>query len=411
MSNQQQPAVDYGELMKKVEQLAGDIEGLDDIGETIHHLVNEVTQRFRKELGIFGGRLYERDGDFYLLEATFPESRRELIGLRVPVSYPPVEQLLDEGALFMKRDDPRLDPAIERRLGVRDFAAIEVGDEGFDYILAFDVEPGIERSNVLFSLGILRHGINQKVREERLRGAMREARRIQASILPRRDPEHGRYDICGRTRSLDIVGGDFFDYIPITDKVLGLAVADVSGHGLPAALQVRDIYTGLRMGLSRDYKIVRTVERLNAIIHESTLTSRFVSMFYGELDLNGVFIYVNAGHPPPYHLRSDGSARPLREGGAVLGPLAEATYERGYINLRRGELILLYTDGIVETPGTTARGRPTEYGSRRLLRTVRRHREEAAERIVEAIFADLEAFAGGRPQHDDRTLVVVRRPG
>ncbi len=89
---------------------------------------------------------------------------------------------------------------------------------------------------------------------------------------------------------MESVGGDFYDYIPITDKILGLAIADVSGHGLPAALQVRDIYMGLRMGMARDFKIVRTVERLNQIIHKSTLTSRFVSMFYGELERNGVLL-------------------------------------------------------------------------------------------------------------------------
>ena len=84
---------------------------------------------------------------------------------------------------------------------------------------------------------------------------------------------------------------------------LGLAIADVSGHGLPAALQVRDVYMGLRMGLSRDLKVVRTVERLNSIIHQSTLTSRFVTMFYGVVDAaTGALSYVLAGHPPPIRI-------------------------------------------------------------------------------------------------------------
>ena len=96
-----------------------------------------------------------------------------------------------------------------------------------------------------------------------MEGIFAEARKIQASILPRRVPDYGSFDIAGRSEPMEEVGGDFFDYIPVTDKILGLAIADVSGHGLPAALQVRDIYMGLRMGLARDFKIVRTVERMN----------------------------------------------------------------------------------------------------------------------------------------------------
>ena len=169
---------------------------------------------------------------------------------------------------------------------------------------------------MLFSLGVLRHAINQKLRQERMQEVFDQARKIQASILPRRIPVYGGFELYGRIQPMESVGGDFYDYIPITDKILGLAIADVSGHGLPAALQVRDIYMGLRMGMARDFKIVRTVERLNQIIHKSTLTSRFVSMFYGELEPNGVFIYVNAGHPPPFHLSAAGEVRFLDEGGA-----------------------------------------------------------------------------------------------
>jgi serine phosphatase RsbU (regulator of sigma subunit) len=78
------------------------------------------------------------------------------------------------------------------------------------------------------------------------------------------------------------------------------------------------------------------VERLNHIIHESTLTSRFVSMFYGELEMHGAFIYVNCGHPPPWYLGADGREQPLEEGGTVLGPISDATYERGFVTMRPG---------------------------------------------------------------------------
>src|SRR4029434_4486679 len=91
--------------------------------------------------------------------------------------------------------------------------------------------------------------------------------------------------------------GDSRAFIPLSARRLGIAIADASGHGLPAALQVRDVYTGLRMAVERGFKIVRTVERLNRIIHESRLTTRFVSLFYGEIEDDGNMMYVNAGHP------------------------------------------------------------------------------------------------------------------
>ncbi|HEX5781142.1 MAG TPA: PP2C family protein-serine/threonine phosphatase, partial [Solirubrobacteraceae bacterium] len=188
------------------------------------------------------------------------------------------------------------------------------------------------------------------------------------------------------------------------------AIADVSGHGLPAALQVRDIYMGLRMGLARDFKIVRTVERMNGIIHQSTLTSRFVSMFYGELELNGVFIYVNAGHPPPFHVARDGAVRFLEEGGPVLGPLAHASYERGFVVMKPGDTLVFYTDGIVEARGRDEEGKLEEYGVARLLRVAADHRAEPAEAIVEAVFASLLEFTAEYAAEDDRTVMVVRYP-
>src|SRR3990172_1429058 len=166
---------------------------------------------------------------------------------------------------------------------------------------------------------------------------------------------------------------------------------------------------GLRMGMARDFKIVRTVERLNSIIHKSTLTSRFVSMFYGELELSGVFIYVNAGHPPPFHLAADGKTHFLEEGGAVLGPVSDATYERGFLRMAPGDLLVFYTDGVVEA--RAGDGNPgEEYGVARLVEAAKREQGRPAREIVEALFADVERFRGDRPPEDDRTVVVVSYP-
>jgi sigma-B regulation protein RsbU (phosphoserine phosphatase) len=212
------------------------------------------------------------------------------------------------------------------------------------------------------------------------------------------------FDIAARSEPAEIVGGDFYDIIPTSEQIVGIAIADASGHGLPAALQVRDVYTGLRMGVARDFKIVKTVERLNRIIHESRLTSKFVSLFYGELEASGNFIYVNAGHNPPILVRERESIL-LRQTGMVLGPSRDAAYSRGFVTLDIGDVLVLYTDGIVEAVD----GRDQEFGIDRLKRVVAQNRDRTADEIVAAILQQVSAFTRGAVAQDDRTLLVIRR--
>jgi sigma-B regulation protein RsbU (phosphoserine phosphatase) len=224
------------------------------------------------------------------------------------------------------------------------------------------------------------------------------------SILPKRAPRRGEFEIAGYTVPAEIVGGDFFDFIPVTDRIQGIAIADASGHGLPAALQVRDVYTGLRMGVARDFKIVRTVERLNRIIHQSRMTTKFVSLFYGEIEEEGNFIYVNAGHPPPLHFHAKGVTT-LKQTGLVLGPSATATYSRGFLAIEPGDALLLFTDGMLEA--TDPRGR--EFGVERLKRAFLALRERPSDEIVRALIEKVGEHARHRAAEDDRTVVVVKR--
>jgi len=397
--------VDYRELMKKVERLVATIQKVGDVEATVRRVAGEIIDHFRSELGLVGGRIYHRDQSDYVVRTTFGEAKPVEAGLRVPRAYAPIDACVTNGVVYMEPDDPGVDRALEESLGVREFACIEVGDE--DYILAFNVDPVASRDDIVFSLQILRNAINQKVRQERIEEVFREARRIQSSILPRKAPPYPPFEMAGQVVPMDRVAGDFFDLIPITDKILGIAIADVSGHGLPAALQVRDVHMGLRMGMARDFKIVRTVERLNGIIHKSTLTSRFVALFYGELELNGTFIYVNAGHIAPFHLPPDGPARFLGEGGPVLGPLADATYERGFVKMQPGDLLVLFTDGVVEA---RHHADGEELGTERLLETVRELQGRKATEVVQGIFQRVDEWTGGSPPEDDRTVLVISHP-
>ena len=391
-------------VFRKVEQAIEAIGASSDAASTIARAAESVIENFQDELGVRGGRLWEcRDGG-YELTRTFGGAAAVAPGIFVPIEYPPVQIVIDQGVAVMDRHAPGVDPEFEHRVGADRFAAIAVGND--QYILSFTVDPEAPAEDLVASLNILRHAVDQKLREERLVSALNEARQIQMSILPKRPPRRGEFDIAGYSTPAEIVGGDFFDFIPVTDRIWGIAIADASGHGLPAALQVRDVYTGLRMGVARDFKIVRTVERLNKIIHQSRLTTRFVSLFYGEIEEEGNFIYVNAGHPPPLHFHARGVTT-LKQTGLVLGPSATATYSRGFLSLERGDALLLYTDGIVEA--TDARGR--EFGTERLKEAFIEVRDRPADEVPKQILARVDEFTGGAAAEDDRTVVVVKRGG
>lgn len=391
--------LDYKRLLTKVEKTLEQIETSTSTKNAIAQIAETIAANFREELGITGGRVYElSDENTYELVARFGASDGE-IGIQVPRDYKPVQLVLEDGVVIMDATDPGYDPVLEEKLGASRFAAIAAGDE--DYILSFNVPPDLSRDDILFSLNLIRYVINQKLRAERFESIIVEAQRIQQSILPQRIPKYAGYDIWGRTVPAEIVSGDFYDFIPVSDNILGLAIADGSGHGLPAALVVRDIYMGLRMATDRDFKIIRTVEKLNHIIHRSRLTTKFVSLFYGELETGGVLIYCNAGHNPPFVLRGK-RVEFLRNGGPVLGPTPDATYVRGFVQLDPGDTLCMYSDGIVEAHDRDDR----EFGLDRLLQIVKGKRNESAQEIGQHILSRVARF--GEEGQDDRTVVIVK---
>ncbi len=388
-------------LFRKVERTIEAIERSPDVGSTIAQTANAIVENFREDMGVRGGRLYERRDGGYEVTRTFGAVSSAPIGLFVSDQYPPVQRVVDDGVVVMDLTAPGVDPELEKRLDADRFAAIAVGED--QYILSFSVDPGAPDEDLMASLGILRHAVDQKLRQERFVSALNEARQIQMSILPRRAPRAGPFDMSGFTAPAEIVGGDFFDFIEVSERIWGVAIADASGHGLPAALQVRDVYTGLRMGVARDFKIVRTVERLNRIIHQSRMTTKFVSLFYGEIEEAGNFIYVNAGHPFPLHFHTKG-ATPLKQTGMVLGPSGSAAYSRGFLSFERGDALLLYTDGMIEATD----GKGKEFGIERLKKAFLAIRDRPAAEITRALIDRLSEFTQGRPPEDDRTVVVVK---
>ena len=375
--------------------------------ETIRDTAQFLVENFAHDLQITGGRIYARDDDgAYELVETFGEVLRAPIGLKIDRHYPGVEAVLDEGSVVMDLSDADLDRNLEMAIGTRDrFASIAVSDGA--YLLSFDVgSSSTPTDDLLATLNILRLAINQKLREERMLEILEESRRIQTSILPRRIPSYGDFEMAARSIPAEVVGGDFYDFITLTETTFNVVVADATGHGLPAALQVRDVFTGLRMGLTRDFKLTRTLERLNTIIHRSRLATKFVSIFLAELEVGGTMLYVNAGHPPGILVRADGSLELLRSGGMIVGPRLDAHYTLDIVRMEPGDLLALYTDGVTEA---TSPQTGEEFSVARLSRFLRERRTEPIDALLAALFDEVQAFSQRELPEDDQTLVLVRR--
>lgn len=314
-----------------------------------------------------------------------------------------MQELLKSGFVIMGERDPGFNHRIERELGISYFAAIGIGEDN-KYIIAFTLEKKQKRDEIIYSLNTIRNVINLKLRQEELEDTFLEAKKIQLSILPRFFPRFADFDIYGISIPAKDVGGDLYDFISVSERILGLTVADSSGHGFPAALQARDVITGLRMGIEEHFKIIKTVEKLNRIISKSSLASKFISLFYGELETNGNLIYCNAGHPPPMLLSKNGT-KYLSTGGSVLGPNPHARYERGFQRFEHGHVLVVYTDGIVEANNS----RGEFFGIKKLEHIARRNMNSSAKKITEAIFNGVESFSQTSEYLDDRTVVVIKR--
>jgi sigma-B regulation protein RsbU (phosphoserine phosphatase) len=227
---------------------------------------------------------------------------------------------------------------------------------------------------------------------------------IQRSLLPAEAPVLEGFELAGRSQPAELVGGDLYDFLLFEDATFGVSIGDASGHGLPAALLVRDVVTGLRMGMEGQMKMAYTLRKLNQVIHRSTFSTRFASLFYGEVEANGNLIYVNAGHPPPLLIRGD-RVQQLQATGMVIGPLPELPLRRAYAFFEPGAVLVLYTDGIFER-STPARG---AFGLERLTALVTAHQHLPAPDLVDLIFDAVFSFGNEEDWEDDATLVVVKR--
>lgn len=240
-----------------------------------------------------------------------------------------------------------------------------------------------------------------------LKGDLEIARQIQFGLLPFEPYERDDVTVCAAMRPANTVGGDYFDVIELGDGRLGVAVADVAGKGIPAALLMALLQGSLRTLITAGFRGADLLEKLNAHLHANIPANRLVTLFYCELDPpSGRLVYVNAGHNAPFLLRPDGFAR-LPATAVALGVIPGATFAEAETVLAPGDRLFVYTDGVSEAFDA----RDCEYGEPRLQALLEGHRHLTDADLLQKVQADVLVHCGSARPHDDMTLLVMaRRP-
>jgi len=246
----------------------------------------------------------------------------------------------------------------------------------------------------------------QVVAAERMEQELQKAAEIQDHLLPSQGPPIPGYEVFGSSVPCRAVGGDYFDYIALPGGRYGLALGDVAGKGLPAALLMCMFQAGLHALCEMDLAPDDTISRLNQILCRRLPANRFVTFFFGVLDpARHTLTFVNAGQNPPCRLGKNEAIDRLTATGPPLGLFAGATYTARTLDLSPGDLVLCFSDGATE--GRSAADE--EFGEERLIGIVRESRGDKPEVIVQKATSAVERHSAASPRQDDTTLVVLKR--
>jgi sigma-B regulation protein RsbU (phosphoserine phosphatase) len=246
------------------------------------------------------------------------------------------------------------------------------------------------------------------VDQEMVRRDIELAAEVQRRLLPQRLPESVAATFASFSLPARSIGGDYFDFLQPGDSSIGIAIADVAGKGIAAALIMSLVQASLRiMATGGDQPLSELTGRINRFLKQSSGSNRtsFATFFYAVLDEQSRRLrYVNAGHNPPLLARSGGAIEELQSGDRVIGMFAQAAYHEKAVDLQCGDVLLAFTDGVTEAMNANGE----EFGIERLRGLLAKLASLPAPEIAARLQAELEGWTQTAPQHDDITVVVIR---
>lgn len=244
----------------------------------------------------------------------------------------------------------------------------------------------------------------------RLESELELSQKVQRALLPQASPSIQGYEVAAFSQPASVVGGDYFDFLAFGDNAHALMIADVMGKGMPASMLMANMQASLRIIVPESDSPKVVVERLNRLFHHNVSLTKFVSLFVAHLEPEtGRIQYANAGHHPPFVLRSGKGGNvqfvALRPTGPAIGLVEDPVFTVGETSIDRGDLLVMYTDGIVEARS----GAGEEFGEDRLKEILARCSGRSVSEIAQEVRTRLQAFSGRPVPEDDTTLIVCKR--
>ena len=340
----------------------------------------------------------------------------------IRVSRNVMDEVVIRGKSVLTSDaqhDPRFASGTVVLQGVRSVLAVPLGvsEKVFGIIYADSpiaegrfTEDHLKVLTTLASVAAIRvenaRLVEARFQQERLERELQLAMEIQQRFQPTAPPVVTGYEFQGISFPCYEIGGDYYDFIQREDGRLVIALGDVSGKGTAAALLMSSLHASIHAQTGSHDSLVETISAVNRYLADNIPSNRFVTLFYAELDPeSGALSFLNAGHNPPLIVHAAGTVEQLASGGLPLGIKANAEYREGRTTLQRGDVLVIYSDGVTEAASPSGE----EFGPTRLYEVVSRNVDSSAAGIRDRIESALTKFSQGTQAADDITLVIVKR--
>jgi sigma-B regulation protein RsbU (phosphoserine phosphatase) len=387
-------------------------------GQLLVYVLEKIIEN--EEIPINGGRIWKlepQSGTYRVIKQVGEmEKIKQNFRLRV-LDYPMFLQLPRKGTIVSTETNKYL-----RQRGIKLYSATGVGEKVrwkeyqlFPYVIA--INAVYLKQEMIYALNIIGSALTAVLRSKRVEKKAKQleldldkAREIQKSILPEHELKFFNYEMYGISVPDRVVGGDFFDYLQASDDKdrLAVVVGDAASKGLSAAAQALYVSGALRMGVEYQTKLSSLIGRINLLVNKTFTTEHFVSLVYAELSHsnNGLVFYVNAGHSNPILLHtSTNEVEVLRATGQLIGPFPNERYSTEFVIMKKGDILLLYTDGISEASNE----KREMYGEDRLKNKLRELKTKSPREICQLIIEDVQLHNRLVEYSDDKTVVVIKR--
>jgi len=408
------------ELIYKVTEAVRSTFHIDELLEQIMEIILEVLKPDRAYL------LFREteSGDLVPEVIKVSEKGKEADGTEVKISTSICERCMNEGISLLVSDaaqDDRFsgqESIILNRIRTAMVAPLVYKDDtiGVVYIDTNTRVVPFSKDELELLTGIANQAAvaisnarlhSQLVEQHKLAREMEIARTIQMNLLPKVYPELPGFEISAMSLPAKHVGGDYYDFLKLPDGRVALAIADVSGKGVPAAILTATTRSYLQSETQHPSdSITETVARINHMVHRDVTNDMYVTMALAYVDgQSGKLDYVNAGHSHPILLTREGRILMLDKGGLFLGIVQDSEYESGSVEMQPGDILLLFTDGVTDIHNIKG----DQFGTETLLELLKANRHASAEAIRNTIYSDCMKYRGDADQFDDFTVIVVKR--